>query len=113
MVQSTAGIETYRWYTRDIEDFERNHSRWDLCQRMYVYPHRFRINFGNDHVSFIETFLMDIMYIDSAPVLHIVDDGTRLRAAQLLPYESTQSLWDKNLLSSGGLTSVQDYRTGF
>lgn len=36
---------------------------------------------------------MDIMYIDSCPVLHILDEGTRFSSARFIPIQSTTSIW--------------------
>ena len=36
---------------------------------------------------------MDIMYINSDPILHIVDEGTKFSAAQFLSSISTDSIW--------------------
>ncbi len=38
--------------------------------------------------------MMDIMYIDSMPVLHIVDEATRFSAAQFLANIGTKAIWD-------------------
>ena len=35
---------------------------------------------------------MDIMYIDSIPILHIVDESTRFSAARFLPNVSTRAI---------------------
>lgn len=46
-----------------------------------------------EYCRFNELILLNIMYIDSAPVLHIVDEGTRLSAARFLPSASTKDVW--------------------
>eukprot|EP00171_Calliarthron_tuberculosum_P019742 IDg19742t1 len=53
-------------------------------------PVRFRVSFGAENVRFNERIIIDIMYIESWPVLHIVDDGTRFSAAQILFDQGTQ-----------------------
>lgn len=36
---------------------------------------------------------MDIMYINSNPIIHIVDEKTKLCAAELFPDMSTRTVW--------------------
>ena len=38
--------------------------------------------------------MMDIMYINSLPVWHILDESTRFSAARFLPNMSTYAVWD-------------------
>lgn len=63
------------------------------CQRIQNGPVRFRVSFGAENVCFNERILMDVMYIDGKPVLHIVDDGTHFGAARFLPDVSTGTIW--------------------
>ena len=67
-------------------------SRCDPCQGIRTAPNRFRVSFGAEHVQFNERVLMDIMYINGDPILHIVDDRTHFSAAQFLPAVSTDSV---------------------
>ena len=67
--------------------------RCDPCQRMHTAPTRFRVSFGAENVRFNERILLDIVTIDSKPVLHIVDEGTRFSAAKFVPDVSTKTLW--------------------
>ena len=48
--------------------------RCDPCQRIRRGPTRFKESLGAEKVRFNERILMDIMYIDRAPVLHVADD---------------------------------------
>ena len=48
----------------------------DPCQRIKPAPVRFRVSFGAENVRFNERILMDIMYVDQSPILHIVGEGT-------------------------------------
>ena len=61
------------------------------CQRIQPAPVRFRVSFGTDNACFNERIMMDIMYINSLPVLHIVEESTRFSAAHLLPSMSTKA----------------------
>lgn len=74
-------------------------SRCDPCQRMKAAPHRFRVSFGAGNVRFNERIIIDIMYLDEDPVLHIVDEGAYFSAANFLPNISTKTLW-KTILDS-------------
>ena len=67
--------------------------RCDPCQRIQNAPTRFRVSFGAETVRFNERILLDVMYIDGKPVLHIVDEGTHFSAAQFLPDVSTKTIW--------------------
>ena len=57
------------------------------------WPRRFKVSFGADQVRFNEKVLLDIMYIESKPVLHMVDEGTRFSAACFLQEVSTMAIW--------------------
>ena len=66
--------------------------RCDPCQRIQKAPTRFSVTFGAENVRFNERLLMDIMYIDGKPLLHIVDEGTNFSAARFLPDISTKTI---------------------
>ena len=63
---------------RILEDITR---RCDACQRINGAPQRFRVTMGSDNIKFNERVQMDIMYLDGKPVLHVIDEGTRLNSA--------------------------------
>ena len=65
----------------------------DPCQRIKRAPLRFRVSFGAEHVRFNERILVDMMFIDGAPVLHIIDEGTKFSAARFLPNQQTGTIW--------------------
>ena len=54
------------------------------CQKMARGPTRFRVSLGAEEIQFYERILIDIMYIDGRPVLHMVDEGTHFSAASFL-----------------------------
>ena len=68
--------------------------RCDPCQRIKPVCTRFRDCFGTENSRFNERIMMDIMYIESMPILHIVDESTRFFAARFLPNVSTKAIWD-------------------
>jgi hypothetical protein len=43
---------------------------------------RFKFVLKADTIDFNHTILIDMMYIDGSPILHIVDDATRFQAAR-------------------------------
>ena len=76
-----------------LETLQDLSKRCDPCQRIHTAPTRFRVSFGAENVRFNERILLDIVTIDSKPVLHIVGEGTRFSAAKLVPDVSTKTLW--------------------
>ena len=73
-----------------LQDISR---RCDPCQGIHTAPTRFRVAFGVEHVRFNERILLDVMYVDGKPVLHILDEGTKFSAAKFLPDVSTKTIW--------------------
>lgn len=69
-------------------------SRCDPCQRIQEEPRRFRVSFGAERTIFNGRILLDVMYIENLPVLHIIDELTRFSAARFLPGISTKQIWD-------------------
>lgn len=47
-------------------------------------PTRLRITVGTDNIRFKDSIQMDVMYLDGNPVLHIVEEVTKVITAQLL-----------------------------
>ena len=68
--------------------------RCDVCQHMQSAPTSFRVSLGSLEARFNQLIYIDIMYIESQPVLHVVDGETPLSAVQLLTNISTQSVLD-------------------
>eukprot|EP00180_Rhodochaete_pulchella_P004061 Plantae.Rhodophyta-Rhodochaete_pulchella.ctg74856.p1 GENE.Plantae.Rhodophyta-Rhodochaete_pulchella.ctg74856~~Plantae.Rhodophyta-Rhodochaete_pulchella.ctg74856.p1 ORF type:complete len:209 (+),score=12.17 Plantae.Rhodophyta-Rhodochaete_pulchella.ctg74856:155-781(+) len=67
--------------------------RCDTCQRIANAPTRFKVSFGADNIAFNEKVLLDVMYLEGKPVLHLVDDGTHFSAARFIPDVSTKTIW--------------------
>lgn len=66
----------------------------DLCQRLSKEPSRFRVALPPDDIVFNRTVLLDIMYLDGKPLLHVVDKDTLFSAAAFLSSgESTEDVW--------------------
>lgn len=63
------------------------------CQIHGKSPGRFRFTVRDD-VEFNHSIIVDVMYIDGKPVLHIVDEATRFNAACWLANISSKHIWD-------------------
>jgi hypothetical protein len=48
----------------------------------------------DDTIDINHTILIDVMYIDRSPILHIVDDATRFQAARWLKNLSARHTWE-------------------
>lgn len=60
---------------RILEDISKHSG---VCQRIQPAPRRVRVIMGTDQIRSIERVLMDLMYLDGKPVLHILDKGTHI-----------------------------------
>ena len=65
----------------------------DLCQKHIKAPRRFRFTLRED-VNFNHSIIADVMFIESSPMLHIVDEGTRYQAARWLKDMSAKHVWN-------------------
>ncbi|SLM34183.1 integrase core domain protein [Lasallia pustulata] len=63
------------------------------CQKHGKLPSRFKFILQDD-VNFNYSIIVDIMYIDNSPILHIVDEATRFQAARWLFNISAKHTWD-------------------
>ena len=52
-----------------------------FCQKYGKSPGRFKFNL-RDNVEFNYSIIVNIMYIDNSPILHVVDESTRFQAAR-------------------------------
>lgn len=77
--------------TRRILDYI-NHS-CGTFQRIQMEPWSFRVSVGSENMVLNELLLLDVMYIESAPILHIVDESTNFSADRFLPNVSTTKIW--------------------
>lgn len=76
---------------KQLQDVSRN---CDLCQRLAKDPSRFRVALPPGDIVFNRTVLLDIMYLDGKPLLHVVDKDTLFSAATFLSNgESTEDVW--------------------
>ena len=56
-------------------------------------PGRFKFNLRDD-LSFNQSIIVDIMYINGRPILHVVDEETRYQSGRFLTNISTKTTWD-------------------
>jgi hypothetical protein len=63
------------------------------CQRFGRSPGRFKFTIRDD-VAFNHTVIVDVMYIDNLPVLHVVDEATHFQAARWLQNMSSECVWN-------------------
>lgn len=61
----------------------------NFCKRIRNAPKRFRVSFGAEHIRFNKQILMDRMYINEIPILHILDEGTHFPSARLLYFPTS------------------------
>lgn len=64
------------------------------CQKHGRSPGRFSFTIKDD-INFNYNIIVDILYIESKPVLHIVDDSTRFQAGRWLKSISAKHVWDQ------------------
>ena len=65
----------------------------NICRRNQTKPRRFKLTVGTEEFRFNHTVLIDTMYIDSKPVLHLVDESTHYVAACFLKSQSANDIW--------------------
>ncbi|KAE8549770.1 hypothetical protein EYB25_008294 [Talaromyces marneffei] len=78
----------------DVDTEALKHIR-KFCHHCQIYgqsPGRFRFTVRDD-VSFNHSIIVDIMYINGKPVLHVVDEATRFNAARWLENISAKATW--------------------
>lgn len=72
-------------------------ARFAPCHRTQTASLGCRVSFGTGNYRFNERILVDIMYLNRYPVLHIVDEGTHFSTVQFVPNMQTDTLWKKTL----------------
>ncbi|OSX79162.1 hypothetical protein BU14_0085s0013 [Porphyra umbilicalis] len=64
-----------------------------VFQRLVQAPSRFRVVLLPDDIVFNRLILIDIMYLDGKPVLHVIDKVTLFSAAAFLSGEIVEAVW--------------------
>ena len=81
----------------DVEKgvFERLTKYCSHCQKHGRSPGRFKFTLRADQDPvFNHSVFVDVMYIDGSPVLHVIDERTRFKAARWLRNLSARQTWD-------------------
>lgn len=76
-----------------LETLQDISKRCDPCQRIKPAATRFRVSFGAEDVRFNERLLIDLMFIGTKPILHIVDEATRFSAARFMKSTQVEDIW--------------------
>ena len=63
------------------------------CQMKSDAPRRFKFTL-RDEYNFNYTIVVDVMYLDGRPVLHVVDDATSFQAGRFLKNLSAKETWE-------------------
>jgi hypothetical protein len=63
------------------------------CQAHDPAPRRFKFTLKDDR-EFNHEILVDVMYLDGKPVLHVIDSATSFNEARFLPSLSTKDTWE-------------------
>ena len=79
---------------RMLEDISK---RCNTCQFSAPKPRRFTASIP-DGIVFNRTVILDLMWIHSNPVLHVIDKDTHYSAARFLEGERTEQVWQTFLL---------------
>lgn len=72
---------------------------FDACQIFQTYsskPITFQVRFP-DEVVLNKTIRMDLMFIDGAPILHVIEAGMNFSAARFVTAEDTETIWSTYL----------------
>lgn len=77
----------------DLKSIEHLTKFCKQCQLHSKSPGRFKFTL-KDEYDFNYSVLVDILYLDSKPVLHVVDEATAFTAARFLKDESAKTVWD-------------------
>lgn len=67
------------------------------CKKYAKLPGRFKSTLRQD-VIFNHSVIFDVMYLNNYPILHVVDEATRLQAARSLKNLLAQNTWDATKL---------------
>jgi hypothetical protein len=78
----------------DKKSIERLTKFCSYCQKHGKSPGRFKFRLADDTLDFNHSIYVDIMYIDSMPVLHVIDEATRFTAARFLKDISAKHTWE-------------------
>lgn len=64
-----------------------------VCKTYAGKPRRFKLTVGTEGLRFNNRVLVDTMFIQSRPVMHMIDEATHFSAACFLRKQSTSEIW--------------------
>jgi hypothetical protein len=64
------------------------------CQVNSKSPDRFKFNIRDTDLEFNAEIIINVIYLESKPVLHVVDLATAFQAARFLRNMSTKTIWE-------------------
>lgn len=65
-----------------------------VCKTNSSTPRRFKLTVGSDELRFNHRVIADTMFLDSKPVLHMIDESTHFTAATFLRNQSTEEIFN-------------------
>jgi hypothetical protein len=63
------------------------------CAKWASRPRRFKLSLGAEDLRFNAVVMVDIMYLERVPMLHIVDQATHFTSARFLENISSENIW--------------------
>ena len=82
---------------KTLEKLEYLVSTCDSCQRIRAVLKRYHVTVGAENTQFNAKVYIDFMYIEGAPVLHMVYDAIHFAADQFVEPLTTDSVWESIL----------------
>lgn len=58
-----------------------------------VSPRKFRLTVGEEELRFNQRVIVDNMFINNKPIIHMVDESTHFTAASFLRNQSAEKIW--------------------
>ena len=65
-----------------------------ICLRNAATPRRFRLTVGTDELRFNHRVVVDTMFIQNKPIIHLVDESTHFTAACFLKNQTASEIWN-------------------
>ena len=79
--------------TETLSKLERITTSCDICKLIAEQAGRFRAKFPNENFLFNRLVLIDLMYLEKSPVLHIICKDNLFSVSVFPPCETTEDFW--------------------
>lgn len=76
-----------------ITAMEKVNNSCKVCNKHASKPRRFKLTLGTEEIRFNNRVYVDTMFINSRPVIHLVDEGTHFAATCFLRSQSATDTW--------------------